>query len=488
MGDDIKGWLYGWLGKKKLGVPTYNITNNTGGRGRARFKCELRVPGQPHVGLGVSMNKKDAATNAARDFAQFLIRQKLLDPCEMPSLTAQSLEATNVEVATGGWNAQKGGQAGTDGQAGFFSGKIAKTECNSDEGGIIAAAYIAPPKPKTEHEKYVAQRAEEVAQSESVDLRADIHGGWTVENSKRHLNEYVQKIRQPPICYNIRPIGTDHARTFIAEAALFVPEAGRKFTARAQGSSKKVAEASCALSLIRQLYHSGFIGPYTGDRKKKTADTLEDLTVVVNSELSTRIGEYLAESGISEVTDFGCASRAEPVSLLIQQKLDQFDVSEPSSGCVISWSPALQNWNPWKASNIDEAPLAFMTLEQISAKLLEEERSRVLLQGIREQRESLPVFQYRDAVIRATARSSVTLIKGETGCGKSTQVHFICYFSSIASHLFAEMGTLGSLSVSFYFSAIFLTLFPTSFSSTCLFPSLWSLALTDLPTKRVCSC
>lgn len=44
MGDDIKGWLYGWLGKKKLGVPTYNITTNAG-RGRARFKCELRVSG-----------------------------------------------------------------------------------------------------------------------------------------------------------------------------------------------------------------------------------------------------------------------------------------------------------------------------------------------------------------------------------------------------------------------------------------------------------
>lgn len=43
--------------------------------------------GQAHVGLGVSANKKDAATNAARDFAQFLIRQKLLDPSELPKLT-----------------------------------------------------------------------------------------------------------------------------------------------------------------------------------------------------------------------------------------------------------------------------------------------------------------------------------------------------------------------------------------------------------------
>uniref|UniRef100_F1KQM1 RNA helicase n=1 Tax=Ascaris suum TaxID=6253 RepID=F1KQM1_ASCSU len=418
MGDDIKGWLYGWLGKKKLGVPTYNITTNAG-RGRARFKCELRVSGQPHVGLGVSVNKKDAATNAARDFAQFLIRQKILDPSEMPALTASSLEATNIELTPGGWDDQsKGGDA--SGKTSFFgySSNVERAAGND----ILSAAYIAPPKPKTEHEKYVAQRAEEVAQSESVDLRSDIHGGWTVDNSKRHLNEFIQKIKQPPISYNTRGVGTDSARTFIAEAALFVPEAGRKFTAHAQGSSKKVAESSCALSLIRQLYHSGIIGPYTGDRKKKTPDTLDDLTVIVSDQLSTRIGQYLADLGVSEVTDFGTASPTEPVSLLIQQKLDQFDVSEPSFGGVISWSPALQNWNPWKASNIDEAPLAFMTLEAISARLLEEEQKRILLQSIREQRESLPVFHYRDVIIETIAGNPVTLIKGETGCGKSTQI------------------------------------------------------------------
>uniref|UniRef100_A0A915BYT3 Pontin n=1 Tax=Parascaris univalens TaxID=6257 RepID=A0A915BYT3_PARUN len=195
-----------------------------------------------------------------------------------------------------------------------------------------------------------------------------------------------------------------------------------EFTAHAQGSSKKVAESSCALSLIRQLYHSGIVGPYTGDRKKKTPETLEELRVIVSDQLSTRIGQYLADLGISEVTDFGTASSKEPVSLLIQQKLDQFDISEPSFGGVISWSPALQNWNPWKASNIDEAPLAFMTLEAISASLLQEEQKRILLQSIRDQRESLPVFHYRDMIIETIAGSPVTLIKGETGCGKSTQI------------------------------------------------------------------
>ena len=45
MGDEIRGWLYGWLGRKKLGAPSYEITTNTKRGARQQFKCELKVPG-----------------------------------------------------------------------------------------------------------------------------------------------------------------------------------------------------------------------------------------------------------------------------------------------------------------------------------------------------------------------------------------------------------------------------------------------------------
>lgn len=54
---DLKGFLYGWLGKQKIGAPVYNITTVTRG-GTQRFKCELRVPGHSYVGMGNSLNKK----------------------------------------------------------------------------------------------------------------------------------------------------------------------------------------------------------------------------------------------------------------------------------------------------------------------------------------------------------------------------------------------------------------------------------------------
>ena len=39
-----------------------------------------------------------------------------------------------------------------------------------------------------------------------------------------------------------------------------------------------------------------------------------------------------------------------------------------------------------------------------------------------EQRSQLPVFQYRSALIEAVKKNRVIVVKGATGCGKTTQV------------------------------------------------------------------
>ncbi len=45
-------------------------------------------------------------------------------------------------------------------------------------------------------------------------------------------------------------------------------------TAREHGSNKKLAAQSCALSLVRQLYHLGVIEAYSGVTKKKDGETV----------------------------------------------------------------------------------------------------------------------------------------------------------------------------------------------------------------------
>ena len=82
----------------------------------------------------------------------------------------------------------------------------------------------------------------------------------------------------------------------------------------------------------------------------------------------------------------------------------------------------MQNWNPWRAVNIDEPPLAFMSMTDISAKLADLEMGKTGLEEMNLKRDNLPVSAHRQRIIDTVRQYPVTLIKGETGCGKSTQV------------------------------------------------------------------
>ena len=48
-------------------------------------------------------------------------------------------------------------------------------------------------------------------QAEDADMNADIHGGWTVENAKSRLHQYLQmfKVRTD---YQYKMIGPEHNR------------------------------------------------------------------------------------------------------------------------------------------------------------------------------------------------------------------------------------------------------------------------------------
>ena len=89
---DIKGFLYAWLGKQNK-LPSYEVSQ-IGSKQRIRFKCDVRfivcfsilhrsqwislkltVPSYPYSAVGNSTNKKDAQTNAAIDFCQYLVRE-----------------------------------------------------------------------------------------------------------------------------------------------------------------------------------------------------------------------------------------------------------------------------------------------------------------------------------------------------------------------------------------------------------------------------
>uniref|UniRef100_A0A3Q3ICP9 RNA helicase n=1 Tax=Monopterus albus TaxID=43700 RepID=A0A3Q3ICP9_MONAL len=435
---DIKNFLYAWCGKKKL-TPSYDI-RAAGNKNRQKFMCEVRVDGFSYIGMGNSTNKKDAQTNAARDFVNYLVRVGEMNPAEVP---AMGVSAPGGDQPDGG-----GGEEHCDGFGNLPSGGplpphlVVKKEQEGSSGGPVpgvtglgysgggnsglvggGAQWDRGANLKEYYAKRDEQEAQATLESEEVDLNANLHGNWTLENAKARLNQFFQK-EKTSTEYKYSQVGPDHNRSFIAEMQLFVKQLGRRITAREHGSNKKLAAQSCALSLVRQLYHLGVIEAYSGVTKKKEGETLEAFEVHVSPELQQQLAGVVQELGVHIPP-----SPADPSSSvsLIQGKMATFEPSQRQSGAgVVPWSPPQVNWNPWTSSNIDEGPLAYCTPEQISADLHDELMYQLEhddnLQKILADRDQLPVKQFEEEIMAAVSNNSVVIIRGATGCGKTTQV------------------------------------------------------------------
>lgn len=73
------------LFKKSTLCIIYHVTLILGPKTRQRFLCELRIATYNYVGAGNSTNKKDAQSNAAKDFVSFLVRQGFVNQNEVPA-------------------------------------------------------------------------------------------------------------------------------------------------------------------------------------------------------------------------------------------------------------------------------------------------------------------------------------------------------------------------------------------------------------------
>jgi hypothetical protein len=83
--SDIKSFLHQFCQKNKKEQPQFEV-RPTGPKHRQRFLCEVRIEGYSYVGAGNSTNKKDAQTNASRDYVSYLIREGIVNPNDVPDL------------------------------------------------------------------------------------------------------------------------------------------------------------------------------------------------------------------------------------------------------------------------------------------------------------------------------------------------------------------------------------------------------------------
>uniref|UniRef100_A0A8B9LTK3 RNA helicase n=1 Tax=Astyanax mexicanus TaxID=7994 RepID=A0A8B9LTK3_ASTMX len=412
---DIKNYLYAWCGKKKL-TPNYDI-RAAGNKNRQKFLCEVRVDGFNYTGMGNSTNKKDAQSNAARDFVNYLVRIGEMSASEVPALGVSMILLT-MSVSAGQY---------TGLPICAFYIPLGPDQSSAPVPGVTGLGYSGFGNSQWERganlQDYYSRKEEQDAkatlESEEVDLNAGLHGNWTLENAKARLNQFFQK-EKIQTDYKYSQVGPDHNRSFIAEMTIFVRQLGRKIFAREHGSNKKLAAQSCALSLVRQLYHLGVFEAFTGQTKKKEGETVMN----VNDDFRHQLQGVVQELGV-HIPPPVCDPSG-PVSL-IQGKMAHFEPSQRQSlAGVVPWSPPQVNWNPWTSSNIDEGPLAFCTPEQISTDLQQElnyqlEHDQNLHKMIQD-REQLPVKKFEEEIMNAVHKNPVVIIRGATGCGKTTQV------------------------------------------------------------------
>uniref|UniRef100_A0A670XZ02 RNA helicase n=1 Tax=Pseudonaja textilis TaxID=8673 RepID=A0A670XZ02_PSETE len=368
---DVKNFLYAWCGKRKITI-AYEI-RAVGNKNRQKFVCEVRVTGFNYIGMGNSTNKKDAQTNAARDFLNYLVRVNEIKSEEIPA-----------------------GAVGTSTEGAF--GADAGDGLDAPLGGPV------PPHLALKSETGAAANSTETAFGNSS------YGGAQWDRGA-NLNDYYSRKEEQEV---------QAVRSFIAEMTIYVKQLGRRIFAREHGSNKKLAAQSCALSLVRQLYHLSIIEAYSGQTKKKEGESVEPYDVNLTSNL---------ENQLKRIVDDMCLEVIPPPedpsspALLSIGKLAHFEPSQKQNQSgVVPWSPPQSNWNPWTSSNIDEGPLAYATPEQISIDI----KSNLLYQLENDQelqkRETLPVKNFERGILDAVRHNSVVIIRGATGCGKTTQV------------------------------------------------------------------
>ncbi|XP_034234638.1 ATP-dependent RNA helicase A isoform X2 [Thrips palmi] len=202
-----------------------------------------------------------------------------------------------------------------------------------------------------------------------------------------------------------------------------VKKLGRSITGRVTGSNKQSASKSCALSIVRQLFHLGVIEPFSGTLKMKETELMKPFDVNIAPDLMHGVKDVLDALNLTPVD---VKPECKEISLVTSKVLDEFITSTPAPVGVVPWSPPVPNWNPWSGCNIDEGPLAHASLDQLSEDLCNEYKQRLqnddTLKKMINDRQRLPVASMRSQIMAAINDNSVVIIRGNTGCGKTTQV------------------------------------------------------------------
>ncbi|XP_078384818.1 ATP-dependent RNA helicase A protein-like [Oculina patagonica] len=437
--SQFKNFLYAFCGKRKV-RPIYTERPATQGT----FKFQIQIEGFDYVGLGSATNKKDAETNAAKDFCGFLIGAGIIPPdsfpddlfgegptapaAAMPAQQQQQQLPSSVAPAphaqlTPNQNQQPGPAQGKP----FPSQPqpLMMQQSGSGSGANQMDGWSGAGQRDYHYSMYNKRKFEE---AEDVDLNAHLHGNWTMANAKSRLHQYLQQNRLPAD-FKYSSGGPDHNRHFVAELSIFVKSHRRTISAREHASTKKQAAQNTSLSLVRQLFHMGALEaaePGQLQPKRKKVDEIEPYDVGISPDMEQQVSSLLQSLEIQPVPQPQDPSQA--VSIVLPPGMVKFQDAKHEAGSgIVEWTPPNMNWNPWInqpmiIEGAEEYQEPIPTSQDYLNEYREKHQNVDMYKRMLEQRSQLPVFQYKSALIEAIKKNRVVVVKGATGCGKTTQV------------------------------------------------------------------
>ncbi|KAK8730386.1 hypothetical protein OTU49_007985 [Cherax quadricarinatus] len=373
---NFKEWLHTYCMKKKL-HSEFVVTAKGPKYRNPLFFCEARVSGYDFVAHGKSKSSKVAQNDAAKELSLYLINNGEVPSYEVPTLLMKALRESEKK----------------------------KEEEVSSSGGNVDTTNM-----ECTQERKATEEAEE------EDPTAVIHGNWTLANARSGLSRFL-RANDLKADFKYREVGPEHLRSYVAEMSFYVKQIQREIRGEKHGPNKRAASRNCCLSIVQQLYELNLLEPFS---KKLIDFHLRPYQVALSPELTAMMDSVIQITGIQPVQPNNDPSQ--PNNLVTDVKLPEFEASEVPqyTGGVVSWSPPQKNWNAWTSCTLDEGPFFSLSLDEISADLQEAQKD--CSESVTEQRAQLPVYKVKPDIISAISENPVTIIRGNTDSGKTTQV------------------------------------------------------------------
>ncbi|RZF33238.1 hypothetical protein LSTR_LSTR012999 [Laodelphax striatellus] len=427
---DAKSFLCRWC-KINSATDAYDYSYEGDPHSRI-FYCSIEIKsssgGIVYRGKASAPTKKTANHLAAKKAVRYLLANKLIEPHEIKhidlSLPEDGTGTHSVHRSTPGTSYNV--HSVTNVQKFVNTSPVTDLSLIKNENGIQTDDHSTLRVPYNVHS--ISEVQESVNNPTlTMEPLSTSSGNWTIDAAQGRLQQFLQEnninadFNYTTDCYNLEGYHVAHLR-------IHVIWVGRLFRAVGHACTKEEASKKCAFSLVKQLYRANLIEAYNdgGPKKDESIPVSEkEIDAHVPDEAVQNIKDLCAEFGEEVPRFIGNRDRNGPFLLSpVSSSSEDFtsidDIVQPKYGV------ARMNWNPWTSSQILKNEYNYdVSLRDISRNMkiaYKERSSSVTFEVIQRERQSLPIFQFKEEILNSIDDNPVIIVKGATGCGKSTQV------------------------------------------------------------------